>query len=362
MHTGLSRVRNEFPGLSYCEMVRQSMEAHQFPKTDALARVLEPWINWFLKTEPFDRIRVRIQHNQDLIIYKLDDQNYLFILNEKEPLPLLISFLEKVRTSKPTPASIPSEPQPEKPLSHLDLKILDAVRIQKMIIPREEDIRKSFKKFFVVHQQQDLVGGDFYWYRQFKDSSILALVDCTGHSIEGAMSSMVCNSLLNQAMSDFDPTNLTTFVNSFYAHLKANNGDKKAELDYGIGAELAVFSFNTTTNDIRFVSTGVRAALKKTSGEIEFLRAKKLLEISDAHAELKQLVIPVNEISSLYVFTDGLTDQFDSSDKKKLGRKGLKKIIEQERSFDSSYYSEEINKWRGSNHQYDDITLLGMVI
>ncbi len=361
MHTGLAQVRNEFPGLSYCELVNQSLGHAGFPASGLNLALLEPWIKWFLRTDPFDWIRVRIRQNQDLIICRLD-QNYLFILNETESLPLLIGYLEKLRTTYSTPASSAPTPGPEKPLSHMDLKILDAVRIQRMIIPKEEDIRKSFKKFFVVHQQQDLVGGDFYWYRQHKDSSIIALVDCTGHSIEGAMSSMVCNSLLNQAMSDFDPTNLTTFVSSFYAHLKSNNGDKKAELDYGIGAELAVFCFNTSSNDVRFVSTGVRAAMKKSTGEIEFLRPKKLLEVSAANSDLEQLVIPISEISSLYVFTDGLTDQFDSNDKKKLGRKGLKKIIEQERSFDSSYYGEEINKWRGSNYQYDDITLLGMVI
>ena len=37
-------------------------------------------------------------------------------------------------------------------------------------------------------------------------------------------------------------------------------------------------------------------------------------------------------------------------------------MIEDEENFDAEYYLSEINKWKGDNIQYDDITLVGIAM
>ncbi len=238
----------------------------------------------------------------------------------------------------------------------------DAVRLQQMILPRDEQLDKAFKDFLVIHKQQDIVGGDFYWYRQVRDDHVFALVDCTGHSIEGAMSSMVCNTLMNQALDSYEHDDLGIFIKKFYALLNEYNKNTSDQYDYGVGAEMAVFSFNFKKHEARMVSSGI-AAFLKTGNKVETLRGRKLLDYSNLKKLQAQHILKLSgSQTSFYTFSDGLTDLFNAEDSKKLGYKRLRQIIENERSFNLSYYQKEFNKWTGDTAQYDDVTFIGLKV
>lgn len=364
-------VLDNFPKLSFCDVIERF-------DTEDRSAVLKPlmentgiqfWVNWFYKnTDTFDLLRIKLQDQADLIFSRTDKNHYLIILNQHENITILLNFLEQldfrrlsdpvVKTLDEKKAFVPFEPQQ---LSELDAKMKDAMRIQKMIMPKDVIIRKKFKKFFAVHEQQDMVGGDFYWYQETPNGALVSLIDCTGHSVEGAMASMVCNSLLNQAYASFDPSDVSDFVSDFYDKFNAYNDEANEVLNYGIGAEMALFYFDYEHKEVKIASTGISAFLKKKDG-VELLKARKIIDYSKVREVIEQTVISMEDISGIYAFTDGLTDQFDSNDRKKLGYKGVRKMIESESDFGAEYYSEELNKWMGENMQYDDITLLGLAI
>ena len=139
------------------------------------------------------------------------------------------------------------------------------------------------------------------------------------------------------------------------------NEKAKSSIDYGIGAEIGLFFFNESDQHIKFCSTGISAYLRKKDG-IELLKARKIMDYTTIEKAISVFDIDRGEVIELYSFTDGLTDQFDANDAKKLGYRGVKRMIEQEQKFDSNYYKGEIEKWKGINMQYDDITLVGMAI
>lgn len=362
-------ITEHFPDLLFCEVLDRS-------KQDSICDSIcnddnvKPWIEWFYANQgTFDWLRIMLTNKQYLFFKFLGHSRYLVVLNEKENNAMLISLLRNVGHSTESPGEkkvIPSD-TPKKPSAqkqHEDeasMRIQDAVRIQRMIIPRDEDIKKSFKKFFAVHQQQDAVGGDFYWYKETPDCTLVALVDCTGHSVEGAMTSMVCNSLLNQAASSFSKTKFPVFVEHFYEMLAEYNETTDSMLDYGIGAELGVLCFDFKSNELRVISTGVSSFVKTDEG-VQLLRTRKIKDFKEIKGQIEEHVLDLGKVSGIYSFTDGVTDQYDSSDEKKLGYKGLQKIIEDEKSFDKDYYAGEINRWKGNNLQYDDLTLLGLAI
>ncbi|MFY0601858.1 MAG: SpoIIE family protein phosphatase [Cyclobacteriaceae bacterium] len=371
MNVLVKLVLENFPKLSYCDVINKSDRNGSKIALEPLSgkEEIEKWIDWLYKTsDSFELLRIKLSTQKELIFSKVDADHYLVIHNENENVAILLSFLNDVHKGRvvdfnsDTKKAITTEESSEpKETSQLDLKMMDALRIQKMIIPRDAEIQKKFKKFFVVHQQQDMVGGDFYWFQETPNGALVSLVDCTGHSLEGAMASMVCNSLLNQAYSNFDSSDVTSFVSDFYGQFNSYNDTTKETLDYGIGAELAVFYFDYDKKEIKFVSTGISAFLRKKEG-VELLKARKVMDYSKVSETISQTVLDMKDVLGLYTFTDGLTDQYDSKDQKKLGYKGVKKMIESESDFCSEYYLNEISKWKGENMQYDDITLLGLAI
>lgn len=354
--TGL--VKENFPNLLLCDVLDFGAPIEE-SFYGAYAEEIAPWFKWNVNFDkPVSWLRVKTTQSNHLIIKHLTGKKFMTVLSKNENIPFLISFLMGLSGFK---LQVEGEQETET-ADKTDLKLQDAVRIQQMIMPREDEIKTNFKDFFLVLQQQDLVGGDFYWYRKIGNQIQLAVVDCTGHSIEGAMASMVCNSLLNQCSASNDPTDLEGLVSDFYKLLIANNGSAKSDqLDYGIGAELGVFCFDFDKKEIHFTSSGIAAFIKTEDG-IELQRSKKVIDYELIHKILNKRTFSMEDVKGVYAFTDGLTDQFDSTDAKKLGYKGLQEMIENESGFGSEYYAKEIEKWKGGNIQYDDITLLGLAI
>lgn len=360
-------INDSFPNLEFCDTVTANnikSKSSKLPQIDAA----QPWFKWLASGQnSCDWLRIKLVDDHQLFIKKIDNEEFILVLNKEENNALLLNFINKFSgnstTQKTIPASKSQEPsaQQDHSAEDLSLKMQDAVRIQRMIMPRDEDVSKSFSSFFAVHQQQDVVGGDFYWLKQMKACTLIGVIDCTGHSVEGAMTSMVCNSLLNQASASIDLNNLKCFVEEFYTMLGKYNDTAEDMLDYGIDAEIGIFCFNHVEKEIKFLTSGIATFIKKTDG-IELLRPRKLRDPNDNSHNVQEFTFPMSEVENLYVFSDGVTDLYDSSDKNKLGYKGLRQIIEHESAFGKQYYFDEINKWKGENIQYDDITLLGLAI
>ncbi|MEL7145996.1 MAG: SpoIIE family protein phosphatase [Bacteroidota bacterium] len=361
----IDNLREHFQDISDCFIVNKTQPGQQIgsQEQNSTDQSVKSWTNWLYNTpEPFNFLRIRLAAKKELSMKRLSQSHYLVVLNERENVTQLLNYMKAIISMDLDSGDTPNLPSPDdKEVEHVDDKILDALRIQKLIIPDKETISKNFRKFFIFHQQQDTVGGDFYWYQKTSNGVLLALIDCTGHSVEGAMTSMVCNSLLNQAFSRFDEEAPQNLIKDFYQQLIDYNEKAKSSIDYGIGAEVGLFYFTDSDHVIRFFSTGISAFIRKKEG-IELLKARKVMDYNTVDKSISSFEINKSEVVELYSFTDGLTDQFDADDSKKLGYRGVKRMIEQEQKFDSTYYKNEIEKWKGINMQYDDITLMGLAI
>ena len=150
-------ITNQFPNLDYCGIVdRNDLNTYEsvIQQTNDISG-LEYWLKW-IRTSKHDLkySRIHVGSKAQLFLKKVDNDRKLLVINKSENTTLLISFLLDLDCNIETP--------PQTSINHaevkVDPKLQEAVRIQKMIIPKEEDIRKHFKNFFVVHQQQDVVG------------------------------------------------------------------------------------------------------------------------------------------------------------------------------------------------------------
>ena len=59
---------------------------------------------------------------------------------------------------------------------------------------------------FVLFKPKDVVSGDFYWMHKLQNEVLIAVADCTGHGVPGAMVSLVCSNALNRCVKEFGLT------------------------------------------------------------------------------------------------------------------------------------------------------------
>ncbi|HET6990117.1 MAG TPA: SpoIIE family protein phosphatase, partial [Bacteroidia bacterium] len=76
-----------------------------------------------------------------------------------------------------------------------------ARRIQVGILPDENMLNEVARENFVLNIPRDIVSGDFYWFAKKENRFYIAVADCTGHGVPGALVSVVGMNLLNQVIA-----------------------------------------------------------------------------------------------------------------------------------------------------------------
>lgn len=239
----------------------------------------------------------------------------------------------------------------------LDPRLLDAKRVYRMILPGEQEVAKAFDQFFVIDMPQDVVGGDFYWFKDTKEYLYIALIDCTGHSVQGAMSAILCFNLLNKAWEKNLGHPIKQTVIDFYQMLQETNSKKYSSVGEEVGAELGLLQINKTTKKSKWCSTGI--AMIAVCNKVELHKTRKSVMFNPTRVKEKSLSLADKKV---LLFSDGIIDQFDQTDKKKLGYKGITSFVKEEKDFSFNYYQSRIQDWMKDNLQYDDISMIGVAV
>lgn len=248
-----------------------------------------------------------------------------------------------------------------------------AERIQRSILPPEDDMRRAFKDYFVLYKPKATISGDFYWMAQVKTDtdgahlSVVAAVDCTGHGVPGALMSIVGTALLNQTIKHPDvntPAQALDFINrELPKNLKQQHGEVIRD-----GMDIVMCAIDYKTSTMYFAGANNPVYIIRNGGLTELKGDKQA--VSGSNDDIKkpftnqQFQLQKNDL--VYLITDGYADQFGGPEGKKFRSKQLRETLvrihtlpmaEQGRKLDQVFEA-----WKGSLDQVDDVTILGIKI
>lgn len=241
-----------------------------------------------------------------------------------------------------------------------------ASKIQQAILPRKEEIAEKLKKHFVMWKPCNVVSGDFYWYFNAENYAYVAAVDCTGHGVPGALMSMIGNTLLNElvnANKSIEPAELLYLLN---LEIKKALRQEINESENNDGMDIAVCRIDMQNGEMIFSGANRPIYLLKSGSlEIEEYKSDKG-SIGGFHSNNErnfiQHKIQLNKKDRVYLFTDGITDQFGSETGKKLRainfRNWVKDAQQIEIEEQRDYFVQKMEDWQGSESQVDDMLLI----
>jgi ligand-binding sensor domain-containing protein/serine phosphatase RsbU (regulator of sigma subunit) len=251
-----------------------------------------------------------------------------------------------------------------------NIEITDSInyakRIQTSILPDFNKLKESFRDAFILFRPRDIVSGDFYWFEKFDDEKfILVCADSTGHGVPGAFMSMIGSTLLQDIVSRQRITKpsqvLTMLDKQIFSTLNQN-------VELGVsndGMDLVICEFNVKTRYIRFASA-MRPVIIVMGGEPYYIKGNRLSVGGESVIEkyYDDQEYYLDEGDTIYLFSDGLPDQFGGTDGKKMKIARLKKLIEDVADLSMDGQKEVITKfydeWKGVHDQVDDILLIGI--
>lgn len=255
-------------------------------------------------------------------------------------------------------------------LEEKNKEVLDSInyakRIQTAILPSEKTMRNFLKDYFILYKPKDIVAGDFYWYEEVDNYVMIAVADCTGHGVPGALVSVVCHGALNRSVREFglrEPGKILDKTREIVIQEFS-----KSEEDVKDGMDISLLNFQILNNEISNISwSGANNPLWYIeNGEMKEIKADKQPIGKTYQPEpFSSHSLPLS-LSALFLFTDGYADQFGGPKGKKFKYSNLQKLLLENLGKDWKQQSQilniEFDNWKGDLEQVDDVCIIGIRI
>ena len=238
--------------------------------------------------------------------------------------------------------------------------------IQRAMLPLETEFNALFPASFIYYQPKDIVSGDFYWCGQSAGKKAVVVADCTGHGVPGAMMSMVGINLLNQAFNDqklTSPAEILHFLDqgigkSLHQNEQVQTTKNSMDLSVCIIDELNnELAYGGSVNPIYVVRNNELQVLKTDKIPIGYNNSSTIKEFNSYHHKLQKR-------DRIYLFTDGIPDQFGGEKGKKLMTKKFQEylfLIQDEAIHaQASKIGTLLHNWKGNCEQTDDMLIIGI--
>ncbi|MCE3227760.1 MAG: nprA [Bacteroidetes bacterium] len=236
-----------------------------------------------------------------------------------------------------------------------------AQKIQSALIISEEKLKNSVKDAFVIFKPRDIVSGDFYWFTEHKGYKIIALADCTGHGVPGAFMSMIGITLLNQIVNEkgiISPALILDHLRKEVITILSIDGSDKRD-----GMDMAIIAFND--KELLYAGANSTALLLNNTNEILELKPNKQpIGVYERQENFTEQKVTISENLKVYLFSDGIVDQFGGPAGKKIKVKQFKEWLSSSAHLgfkqQKQNIEEELNNWKKNTEQTDDISAIGI--
>lgn len=252
----------------------------------------------------------------------------------------------------------------EKQHEDLSDSIIYARRIQRAALPRREYLYSAFPRHFLYYKPRDVISGDFYWFAGRGALRFIAVCDCTGHGVPGGVMSILGASRLDSIVHDYGIDAPEVILSELDRALRADLR-QHADAEVMDSIDVAFCVINPETRMLYFSGAGRPLWLVRDGKVVEY-KGERFSAGGSKFSEktFTAEAIPLQAGDRLYLFSDGITDQFGGERKRKFARKRLRAFIEKNSGFELPAQGEAFRKvfdqWRAPYDQLDDMTLLAL--
>ncbi len=245
-----------------------------------------------------------------------------------------------------------------------------ALRIQQAVMPSRNDMKKLFPESFLIYKPRDIVSGDFWWIAEKGGMKVIVAADCTGHGVPGAFMSLIGTSLLNEIINEKGITDPGVILNMLSARVvKAlHQNEERASASDGMDIALAVIDEEAEL--LMFAGANNSLYYTNIAGELHEVKGDRqpIGFYLDKHSPFKVHTMSLQDVTNIYMFTDGYADQFCGNAGTQFGKKfkysRLKTTLTSVQQLNSLQQKEFMQKtfedWKGNMFQVDDVLMLGI--
>ncbi|MFO0434730.1 MAG: SpoIIE family protein phosphatase [Sphingobacteriaceae bacterium] len=226
-------------------------------------------------------------------------------------------------------------------------------------------MHEAFPESFLIYKAQNIVSGDFHMVQHTDNKTAFILGDSTGHGVSASYISVMILNILNRFLGNLslDPSDVLFNIHKEICSIRNRNTTNS----FMESADMAFCLLDHNTNVLQYSIAKLRGVVVRDGNIIELKRDK----YSVGDSLFKEIMLNKHEMDVVkgdvvFLYTDGVIDQFGGNKCKKFGNNRLMELLKGCSGKPMKIQEEIINStiinWQGSNEQIDDISLVGFKI
>jgi serine phosphatase RsbU (regulator of sigma subunit) len=240
-----------------------------------------------------------------------------------------------------------------------------ASRIQMAMLPEKDNFKTVFPDYFMIFKPRDIVSGDFYWIGESEKSVLFTVADCTGHGVPGAFMSTLGISTLNEIIANTDNLKANLILNLLREKIKTSLHQTGREGEAADGMDMAFCIMDKNRKKLQF-SGAYNSLFIYQNGVFKEYKGDRM-PIGIHYGEKSSFTnfeISIKKGDTIYIFSDGISDQFGGPCGSKYKISNLKRLLgrihKKPMAAQRDIIEKEFETWKGSSEQVDDITMIGI--
>ena len=264
--------------------------------------------------------------------------------------------------------------------------MISAQRIQQSLLPDKQNFTRIFQNSFTLFKPRDMVGGDLYFVSQKLNKKFICVSDSTGHGVPAAMISILAYMELSWIVNKSNITNPLQVANNLRAELLNHLGQSSDTYASSNGLDAIFCEFDEQKEILNFVGAGRPIVIVRKDKDHIIINKQKVtpvihddnyylfyirgdfatLDLESVVGQLNNHEIILQKDDVVYLYSDGITDQFGGAEEKKFSKKRLMELLLncQGKSLKSQklILYKELDKWTLNHEQTDDIVVIGIQV
>jgi serine phosphatase RsbU (regulator of sigma subunit) len=249
----------------------------------------------------------------------------------------------------------------------IESSIQVALQIQNAMLPYPARMQATLGEYFVLNKPKDIVSGDYYWLQKQEGKIILAVIDCVGHGVPGALMSMIAHALLDKVVvlqEHQQPADILKYLDEEVKYALQTNTDNSQG---GMDAAIVIWT-PVEEGEVQVTFGGAKRPLfvkRPNSQEIEEIGSTRRSIGGEINVALPftQQTLSLEKGTIMYLFSDGITDQNDIK-RNRIGGNKLKDILLQNAHLpmpeQKARLEHTVQAYMEGTIQRDDIVLVGV--
>ena len=240
--------------------------------------------------------------------------------------------------------------------------IKSASAIQRAAMPPEGLMKKELPEHFVLNMPKDIVSGDFYWMEKRDGNTFIAVADCTGHGVQGAVVSMLGMALLNEIVNKSYGEKPGEILNQLSIKLKEALHASGDVAEIREGMDIVLLKFEKSMKELEFSGANNPIYIIRKNDIIEHKGDRSPIGYYSKEVNFTNQKVKLQPGDSIYMFSDGYADQLNGENYKKFLTKRFKNLLVEINNLSMENRKEKLLKefhdWKGGFQQVDDVMIL----